>query len=226
MIGIITALPSEANWLAQELVTEQRERVGGIDFLIGDIKNSFVCLAVGGVGKVNAAMCAQIMIDRYNVGVIFNCGVAGGRAGSVERGDLVVADSLVQHDVDTSALGDPKGFVSTVETVAFDVNETMSLRLASAVKKLKLPCKRGVIASGDQFVSGSGKVVELAEAFGAIAFDMEGGAIAQVCRRNGVEFVAVRAITDFADEKGGKDFKLSLEECALLPQRAVYETLK
>ena len=185
MIGIITALPSEANLLAQELVTEQRETVGGIDFLIGDIKNSFVCLAVGGVGKVNAAMCAQIMIDRYNVGVIFNCGVAGGRKGSVERGDLVVADSLVQHDVDTSALGDPKGFVSTVETV-----------------------------------------VELAEAFGAIAFDMEGGAIAQVCRRNGVEFVAVRAITDFADEKGGKDFKLSLEECALLPQRAVYETLK
>ena len=63
MIGIITALPSEANWLAQELVTEQRETVGGIDFLIGDIKNSVVCLAVGGVGKVNAAMCAQIMID-------------------------------------------------------------------------------------------------------------------------------------------------------------------
>ena len=226
MIGIIAALPSEASLLKEELIAEQKETVGGIDFLIGDIKNSFVCLAVGGVGKVNAAMCAQIMIDRYNVGVIFNVGVAGGRKGSLARGDLAVATSVVQHDADTTALGDPKGFVSTVNTVHFEVNETISSRLVSAAVRLKLPCRRGVIASGDQFVDSAEKVAEIAEAFDAVAFDMEGGAIAQVCRRNAVEFVEIRAITDFADEAGGKDFSQSLEECALLPQKVVYETLK
>lgn len=226
MIGIIAAMPVEAELLLSRFAECEQERCGDIVFFSGTLKNSFVCLAVSGVGKVNAAMCAQAMIDRYRVGVVFNCGVAGGLAGAVSRGGVVIADGLVQYDVDTTALGDPKGLVSTVNVVTFPVNELISARCAARAEQLGYPAKRGVVASGDRFLNDGRKVREIAADFGAKAFEMEAAAIAQVCLRNRVEFVAVKAISDYADEAGAEDFALSLDEVAKIPQRIVWEVLK
>ena len=226
MIGIITAMPTEASEFSGKFSECRTETVAGISFCAGTLKNSFVVLASGGIGKVNAALCAQAMIDRFGVGIIFNCGVAGGLRSAVSRGGVVVADGLVQYDVDTTAMGDPKGFVSTVNTVRFEVNELVSARCANLSAALGYATVRGTVASGDRFLSDSAAVRSIARDFGAVAFEMEAAAIAQVCMRNRVEFVAVKGISDYADDAAADDYQASLEETARIPQRVLWEVLK
>ena len=162
-------------------------------------------LARCGIGKVNAAVCAQIMLSVFGVNEIINTGVAGAIAKGIKQNDIVIAERFVQHDVDTTAIGDPVGFVSTVNKVFFDTDKGITFRLKAAIGN-KARTHLGTVATGDQFIADKKTGKKIHERFNASACDMEGCAIAQVCALAGVPFGAVRCISDSADDKAHMDY--------------------
>ncbi len=149
--------------------------------------------ACGGVGKVNAAMCAQILCRHYRADLILNSGVAGCLTG-LPIGALVLAEDFVQHDVDTTAVGDPIGLVSTVNTVTFPTWDPQRCR--EILAELGHPAESGRVASGDWFAVKGHRAAWIRDTFHPVLTEMEGGAIAQVCLRNGTRFVALKSVSD------------------------------
>ena len=149
--------------------------------------------ACGGVGKVNAAMCAQILCRHYRADLILNSGVAGCLT-DLPIGALVLAEDFVQHDVDTTAVGDPIGLVSTVNTVAFPTWEPQRCR--ELLAELGQSVEAGRVASGDWFAVKGDRAAWVRDTFRPTLVEMEGGAIAQVCLRNGVRFAALKSVSD------------------------------
>ena len=149
--------------------------------------------ACGGVGKVNAAMCAQILCRHYRADLILNSGVAGCLTG-LPIGALVLADDFIQHDVDTTAVGDPIGLVSTVNTVTFPTWDPQRCR--EILAELGHPAESGRVASGDWFAVKGNRAAWIRDTFHPVLTEMEGGAIAQVCLRNGTRFVALKSVSD------------------------------
>ena len=166
----------------------------------------------GGVGKVNAAMAAELLSLRYGAELILNAGVAG-CTGELPVGTLVVASEFVQHDVDTTAVGDPIGLVSTVNQVSFPTWEPR--RCQGILKELGIPSELGRVATGDWFAVKGSRARWIADTFSPTLADMEGGAIAQVCLRNGVRFVSVKSVSDhlFSADQASEyfDFGQALE---------------
>ena len=179
-----------------------------------------ILACAGGVGKVNAAMAAEILCLKYGVDLILNAGVAG-CAGDLPTGSLVVASEFVQHDVDTTAVGDPIGLVSTVNRVAFPTWEPE--RCAALLTELGFPAVTGRVATGDWFAVGGDRAAFIAETFSPLLVEMEGCAIAQVCGRGGVRFAALKSVSDhlFSASQAEEyfDFGQALEKlgAAVLP---------
>lgn len=189
-IGLAYALEGEIESILRTTDAKLLETVSGV--AIYEITPD-VLAYVGGVGKVNAAMSAQLFIDRYHPDWIVNAGVAGCFR-DLPIGAVVLADSFIQHDVDTTAAGDPIGFVSTVDRVEFPTSdvEAMSSLLAS----LGVDHLIGRVATGDVFMSGGSRADWVAETFSPVLCEMEGGAVAQVCLRSGVKFTALKSVSD------------------------------
>lgn len=215
MIGIIGALEAEVAGLRALLEEAVTKKVGGIEFVSGKIGGVEVVSARCGVGKVFAAMCTQAMILEYSPEVIINTGVAGALSPELEIGDIIIAQSVCQHDMDTSALGDPAGMVSGVNMIYFPADENTSLKLIECSQQMKAAKKRGIIATGDKFISDAKEKDTLYKRFGASACDMEGAAIGQVCYVNGVPFCVVRAISDTANGQAALDYNRFASEVAL-----------
>lgn len=152
-----------------------------------------VVACCGGVGKVNAAMATQLFIDHYHPGRILNVGVAGCFE-NVPIGTLVLAESFVQHDVDTSGIGDPVGLVSTVNCMEFPTADLDAAR--RAMDAVGLPYRVGTVATGEWFAVECDRARWIAETFHPLLIEMEGGAAAQVCLRNGVPFMALKSVSD------------------------------
>ena len=214
MIGIIGAMRLEVSEIRSMLTGPEDETVGGIRFTKGYLGNEEAVVAVCGIGKVFAAVCAQTMILRYHPDRILNVGVAGSLDPDLKVCDLVVAESAVQHDMDTSPLGDPKGMLSGLDLVYIPCDETLVERIREAALACGLHVKTGIVASGDQFVALPERKKEIREQFGASACEMEGAAIGQVCCWNRVPFCIVRAISDGADGDGGMDYVTFCEAAA------------
>ncbi len=202
MLGIIGAMDIEVSKLVETMETAETARMAGITFHKGKLSGCDVVVARSGVGKVCAAVCAQLMISQFGADAIVNTGVAGGIMSDLRQCDLVVADAFIQHDIDTTALGDPMGYVSELGVVEM----VCSRRLSNVLCDISSQARRGQIATGDQFIADHDKAVRIAQEFGAAACDMEGGAIAQVCMMNKVKFAAVRCISDNADGSAGMDY--------------------
>ena len=203
--GIIGAMDVEVESIANNMQDVEHKVVSGIPFSRGTLSGKPVVLARCGIGKVNAAICAQIMISVFGVNEIINTGVAGGVAKGIKRNDVVIAERFVQHDVDTSAIGDQVGFVSTINKVYFDTDKGITASLKAAIGN-KACTVMGTVATGDQFIADKKNGKKIHERFNASACDMEGGAIAQVCLMANVPFGAVRCISDSADEKAHMDY--------------------
>jgi len=214
MLGIIGAMDIEVNKLVETMNVESTVTEAGITFHKGVLNGCDVVVARSGVGKVCAAVCAQLMITIFKVDALINTGVAGGIMKDLRQCDLIIADAFVQHDVDTSPLGDPEGYISELGMVEM----VCSHRLSSILCDICAEARQGQIATGDQFVADHEKAMYIAETFGAAACDMEGGAIAQVCKMNKVRFTAVRCISDNADGSAGLDYASfaakAAEKCA------------
>ena len=147
----------------------------------------------GGIGKVNAAMSAQLFIDRYHPDWIVNAGVAGSFL-DLPIGTIVLADCFVQHDVDTTAMGDPIGLVSTVNRIEFPTSEVE--RTSAILKALGVSYRTGKVATGEVFMTKGDRADWVAKTFSPTLCEMEGGAVAQVCLRNEVKFTALKSVSD------------------------------
>lgn len=204
-------MQDEAKALVDIMKNVTTETYGGIEFRMGLIEGTETVIAVCGVGKVYAAICTQTMILRYSPSEIINVGVAGGLAPDLKVCDTVIADKVCQHDMDTSALGDPVGMVSGVNTVYFPCSEEMVKDISAAAKKTGVRCMIGTVASGDVFVSDSEKKKYIVNTFGASACEMEGGAVGHTCYVAGVPFCVIRSISDGGDESAHTDFYTFLQ---------------
>ena len=205
-LGIIGAMDVEVNELVARLEDKSSETVSGITFYTGKLFGKSVVIAKCGIGKVFAATCAEAMIIKYSPRLIINSGVGGALAKDLSTGDIVIADKLCQHDMDTSPIGDPVGLVSGINKIWFETDERAVSILKTAAESFDFNVKIGSIATGDRFVATKALKDEIVKNFGASACEMEGCAIAQVAFINNTPFVVVRAISDSADGEASMDY--------------------
>lgn len=206
MIGIIAAMNVEMESLRSHMENAQTEVISGIRFVRGTLEGKEVVTAVCGIGKVFAALCAQTMILRYQPEFIINTGVAGTLTDELSIGSIAVSSAVVQHDMDTSPLGDPIGLISGINKVELPADCSLAESLSACATTMDIKTVTGVIASGDQFVANAERKAFIVENFHAIACEMEGAAIGQVCYVNEVPFCILRAISDSADGSSHMDY--------------------
>lgn len=200
MLGIIGAMHIEVEKVKSLMENKTAETVSGIEYVNGTLHSKEIVIAACGIGKVAAAMCTQTMILKYSPECIINTGVGGSLDARLSIGDIAIGESLVQHDMDTSPLGDPVGLISGLNIVNIPADERVVSVLEKAAEKLDgVKTVRGIIASGDQFVASAEKKKYIVDTFNASVCEMEGAAIAQVCFTNAVAFCVVRAVSDCAD---------------------------
>ena len=190
MIGLAYALKGEIKSMLHSADAKPLETVAGVS--VYEIEPGILAY-LGGVGKVNAAMSAQLFIDRFHPDWIINAGVAGSFL-DLPIGTIVLAKDFVQHDVDTTATGDPIGMVSTVDRVDFPTTEPE--RLSALLTALGTEHQVGRVATGEVFMTKGSRADWVAETFSPTLCEMEGGAIAQVCLRNRVKFTALKSVSD------------------------------
>ena len=190
MIGLAYALKGEIRSMLHSADAKPLETAAGV--AVYEIEPGILAY-LGGVGKVNAAMSAQLFIDRFHPDWIINAGVAGSFL-DLPIGTIVLAKDFVQHDVDTTAMGDPIGMVSTVDRVDFPTTEPK--RLSALLTALGTEHQVGRVATGEVFMTKGSRADWVAKTFSPTLCEMEGGAIAQVCLRNGVKFTALKSVSD------------------------------
>ena len=208
VIGIIGAMAEEVESLKKIMKVENTMIKAGMEFFEGKLWNHDAVVVVSGIGKVNAAICSQILVDMFDVDRIINVGVAGGVSIDANPGDVVIASSLVQHDVDCTAFGERHGQIPRMDVYDFKCDESM-INIAKNVE-LKSESNKtmvGIIATGDQFIADNEKVKWLDSTFGAAAVEMEGASIAQVSHQNRVPFIVIRSISDNANTGASVDFE-------------------
>ena len=205
-IGIIGALEEEVRELISRLQHHETEEVGSILFHTGMLEGTSVVIAKCGVGKVFAALTAEAMIIKYSPELIINTGVGGALKKGISVTDILVADKFVQHDMDTSPLGDPKGLISGINVVYFEADERAVSLATAAADKLGIKNHVGTVASGDVFVSTPEQKERIVKEFSASVCEMEGAAIAHVAYVNKTAFAIIRAVSDSADEGSSMDY--------------------
>ena len=207
MTGIIGAMRIEVETIKSLMENKQSQTVSGVEYVSGTLHGKEIVVAVCGIGKVAAAMCAQTMILKYSPDAIINTGVGGSLSEKLNICDVAIAESLVQHDMDTSPLGDPVGLISGINIINIPCDAAVVGKLEKCVEALGgIKAVRGVIASGDQFIADGAKKDYIKSNFDAIVCEMEGASIAQVCYTNGVPFGVVRAVSDCADGSSHMDY--------------------
>jgi len=227
MIGIIGAMGVEIKRICAAMEDKKTVNISGVEYHSGKLCGREIVTAACGIGKVAAAVCAQTMILKFNPELIINTGVAGTLSPELGVGDIAIAEFSVQHDMDTSPLGDPVGLISGINLIKIPCAERITRLLERSIEMLGgVKSKRGIIASGDQFINSSERKRFIVDTFGAIACDMECASIAQVCYLNGVDFGAVRAISDSADGDSHVDYARFLETAAVNASEAMKHFLE
>ena len=218
-LGIIGAMREEVETLVEKL-TDVNSRVHARStYYEGRLEGCDVVVVQCGVGKVNAAMCAQILCSVYGVTHLVNTGIAGSLCAELDIGDLVVSRDAMYHDFDCNAFGYPSGKVPGMDVIAFPADEKLGeLAFAAAEEVNPGHTRQGRVASGDQFVASrelKEKIISLTQ---ALCTEMEGAAIAQTAYRNGIPYVILRAISDKADDSAEMDYptfeRIAAHRCA------------
>ena len=208
MIGIIGAMEVEVEKLRDAMDITGKQNVAGMVFYCGRINDTEVVLVRSGVGKVNAAVCTQILCDLYGVDVVLNTGIAGSLCADINIGDIVISTDAVQHDMDARYFGYDPGVIPQQDVSVFVADEAFADKAVAACKKVNpdISVFRGRVLSGDQFIADKDKKQWLSDTFGGMCTEMEGAAIAHAAYRNGVPFLIVRAISDKADDSATEDY--------------------
>lgn len=215
-IGIIGAMEEEVKSLIAMLEDKKVREIAGLKFYEGKLKAKDVVVVRCGIAKVNAAMCTQILISEFGVDALINTGVAGALYEKLNINDVVISIDAIQHDIDGSAAGDPKGNIPLMETSVFVADKKLVDIAYDVFENNDTPyhAYKGRIATGDLFVADPKVKDELRNHFGGYCCEMEGGAIGHVAYCNKVPFVVIRAISDKADGSAGKTFDEFVEIAA------------
>lgn len=212
-IGVIGAMQMEVDNLKEAMEDVRIDEYSGVTYVSGTVFGREIVAAVCGIGKVFAAICAEAMILKFNVDYVINIGVAGTLCKELGVMDVAVADQVVQHDMNTSALGDPIGLLSGLNQIFLPSDEKMKKLICSCLQEKGIKYRVGTIATGDLFLHKPTQKALLHERFGAIAGEMEGGSIGHVCYVNQVPFAIIRSISD--GEGGAMDYETFAEKAAL-----------
>lgn len=207
-IGIICAMEEELAPLKKIMSIKETRSKARMEFIEGTLEEKDVVMVISGIGKVNAAVCAQILADDYHVTHLINVGVAGGVKENIQPMDVVVATALLQHDMDVTAFGLKRGEIPRFESSLFKTDDKLTrLALEGSRKNEGYTTHEGIIVSGDQFISSKEKIEDLLETFDAAACEMEGAAIAQAADLNHIPFSVIRAISDNANTGASMDYE-------------------
>ncbi len=225
-IGIIGAMEGEVAGIIARLSDVKTELFGSVEIHTGELFGKRVAVTRCGVGKVFAAIAAEAMILYCSPRLLVNTGVGGALDKRLNTCDVVFADKLVQHDMDTSPLGDPKGLISGINKVYFESDERALQILTEAAVEENINYLVGTVATGDKFVASMEDKKNIRESFGAVACEMEGGAIAQAAFLNSTPFVVVRAISDRADGEATMDYPTFLPLAVKTSERLTLSLIK
>lgn len=217
MVGLIGAMTQEVADLKNAMTNPRTENHSGQEFSIGRLNGREVAIVQSGVGKVNAAIAAEILCEIYHVEALINTGVGGSLDADIEIGDIVLSTDCVEHDMDVTGLGYPKGVIPDMDPACSENPDHLTLFQAdsSLLKKAETCCRRvnpeigvwkGRIASGDVFVSGKEQKEAIRKETGALCAEMEGASIAHVASLNQTPFLIIRAVSDKADDSAHEDY--------------------
>lgn len=207
-VGIIGAMEEEVSALKERMRIDETTECAGMQFCRGNLSGKDVVVVRSGIGKVNAAVCTQVLADKFGVEVLINTGVAGSLDSAIDIGDMVISTDLVEHDMDATGIGDPAGQVPLMDTFSFPAEPELvqkayivNMRVNPDIRTFK-----GRIVSGDQFVSSGETKERLKRLFKAKCTEMEGAAIAHAAYLNHIPCVIIRAISDKADNSANMDY--------------------
>lgn len=227
MIGIIGAMEEEVSALKNEMEQSEVTEYASMTFCKGILCGREAVVVRSGIGKVNAGICAQILVDKFGVDTLINTGIAGSLDAAIDIGDMVISKDAVHHDMDATIFGDPAGQVPRMDTFSFPADERL-IELARKANEKANPDIHtfvGRIASGDQFISSQEAKDRISGTFGASCAEMEGAGIAHAAYLNKVSYVIIRAISDKADNSATMDYPEFEKQAIVHSVRLVKELL-
>lgn len=228
-VGIIGAMELEVERLKEKMQVKKTTERAGMEFFEGVLNGVDVVIVRSGIGKVNAGICTQILVDLFEVTHIINTGVAGSLDARIDIGDIVVSTDVCQHDMDATVFGYPLGEVPQLGTLSFPADEKMASLAKSVCEKVNTEIKTffGRIVSGDQFICDKEVKDRIVSNFHALCTEMEGAAIGQAAYLNKIPFVILRAISDKADNSAEMDYpafeREAAKHCAKLVEEFIAE---
>ena len=208
MIGIIGAMEEEVAALKEDMDIQETVEQASMVFCKGKLCGKDVVVVRSGIGKVNAGICAQILVDRFQADMLINTGIAGSLDARIDIGDMVISTDALHHDMDATIFGDAIGQIPRMDTLAFPADEELVRKAAKANEKANPDIRTftGKVASGDQFISTREAKEKIVENFHPLCVEMEGAGIAQAAYLNKVSYVIIRAISDKADNSATMDY--------------------
>jgi len=206
--GIIGAMEIEVNTLKERMLIEEIVHKASMEFYKGLYNGKEVVIVRSGVGKVNAAVCTQILADCFHVDAVINTGIAGSLQAKIDIGDIVISTDTLQHDMDATGFGYARGVIPQMKTSVFEADEKLRKIAKEACEAVNqdIHVYEGRVVSGDQFVSDQDVKNEIVANFQGYCTEMEGAAIAQAAYLNNIPFVIIRAISDKADNSASVDY--------------------
>lgn len=221
----------EVNSIVESLTDASCHKLVNLSIYEGAYGEAKVFVVKSGIGKVNAALCAQILIDRFGVDVLINTGIAGGIAPGVKVGDVVVSTDAIEHDFNARAVGLPQGKIPDQEVCRYEADSNLLTLIKQHIQTLEIPGNviYGTVASGDIFVASKKTKNNIYDTFGAKCCEMEGAAIAHVAHMNDIPFVIVRSISDSASDDANElyqDFEQYAADVSMRFTLAILENLR
>ena len=224
-IGIIGAMDIEVAGLKADMEIKREIRKAKMDFCEGVLKGHDVVVVKSGIGKVNAAVCTQILVDEFQVDAVINTGIAGSLNAKIDIGDIVISTDVVHHDMDAVNFGYEPGQIPQMDVFSFAADETLAKLAEEACLEVnpEISVFHGRIVSGDQFVADKAFKERIVNLFHGYCTEMEGASIAQAAYLNEVPFVILRAISDKADDSASEDYptfeKKAAQHCINLVEK-------
>ena len=208
MIGIIGAMDEEVAQIVEVMTIEKEENKAQMNFKQGKLNGKDVVVVRSGIGKVNAAVCTQVLADDFKVDYVINTGIAGSLKAQIDIADIVISSDVLHHDMDATGFGYALGQIPRMDTLSFKADDRLiELAKESCAKAVpQIGVHVGRVVSGDQFISDKEVKNKIADNFDGYCTEMEGAAIAQAAYLNNITFVILRAISDKADDSATMDY--------------------
>lgn len=227
MIGIIGAMEEEVAALKKAMEIQETKEIAGMAFCRGILCGKDAVVVRSGIGKVNAGICAQVLVDHFQADTLINTGIAGSLDARIDIGDMVISTDALHHDMDATIFGDPAGQVPRMDTLAFPADAALVKKAKAANEKAnpEIHTFTGRVASGDQFISSAEAKERIVNQFHPLCTEMEGAGIAHAAYLNKVSYVIIRAISDKADNSAVMDYPEFEKQAIARSVRLVKELL-